>query len=67
MHDVHFPPEAAADLTLLDMPHVQRVFAKLRRPAENLDDVRPEPLAGQWKGSSNSVWATFGYCPRLTR
>ncbi|MBC7258084.1 MAG: type II toxin-antitoxin system RelE/ParE family toxin [Chloroflexi bacterium] len=50
MYEVHFTPDAEADLARLDAANVRRVFARLRWLAENFDHVRPESLTGEWKG-----------------
>ena len=50
MRDVEFTPDAEADLARSDTHIRERVFKKLRWLAENFDVVKPEALAGEWRG-----------------
>lgn len=52
MYHVEFTPEAQTDLVPLSKPVAQRILKKLRWLAENLDAIPPEPLTGQWQGTS---------------
>jgi mRNA interferase RelE/StbE len=50
MYEVTFTPDADADLARLDKPIAQQVLKKVKWLAENFDDIKPEPLTGQWHG-----------------
>jgi len=47
---VEFVPKAYEELASLDKTVAQRVLRKLRWLAENLDNLTPEPLIGEFKG-----------------
>ena len=49
--DVELTPTAEDDLNRLDTTVADRVIAKLRWLAENVDTVRVETLSGQWRGA----------------
>jgi mRNA interferase RelE/StbE len=50
MYQVEFRPRAAQDLENLDQVVADRVLKKLHWLAQNLDSVKPEPLAGPFSG-----------------
>lgn len=50
MYQLELMPEALEDLASLDRPAVQRILEKLRWLAQNLEQLTPEPLRGEWKG-----------------
>jgi mRNA interferase RelE/StbE len=49
MYSIEFTEQAKTDLGRLDKLVAQRIFKKIRWLAENLDDISPEPLAGEWQ------------------
>ena len=51
MYQIDFTSSAESDLARLDAQIAQRVLNKLRWLAENFDVIKPEPLAGQWRGA----------------
>lgn len=50
MYQLAFHPDVEGDLRPLDRPVRQRILSKIRWMAEHVDEVRHEPLTGQWAG-----------------
>ena len=50
MHQVQLLPAAEKDLAAFDQSLAKRIVKRIRWLAENLDDLKPEPLAGDLAG-----------------
>jgi mRNA interferase RelE/StbE len=50
MYSIRLLKDASQDLMRLDKPVAKRIVRKLRWLADNLNDLSPEPLKGEFSG-----------------